>query len=231
MRERLNLNSQDGSRVPRNGVQFSFLTKQISSSNVVSTEILPAMELFLVSFEIVWTVVHMTITDNSQAFLRKMEYFGGLLFWTTNRVGHIDEAFISRVHVIIGFDKLDPPKRRKIWQNFLKKLDDEQRGKIRVTPQASKFVLGEEICAMDWNGREIRNSFQTAIALVEYDVRESEFSREGNEILVEADHFKQVMEMSRKFRTYMNSIRRDTEEERAKAYYGRNDYMKSDQIS
>lgn len=27
------------------------------------------------------------------AFLRKVEYFGGLLFLTTNRVGHIDEAF------------------------------------------------------------------------------------------------------------------------------------------
>ena len=29
-------------------------------------------------------------------FLRRMEYFRGLVFLTTNRVGHIDDAFISR---------------------------------------------------------------------------------------------------------------------------------------
>lgn len=36
-------------------------------------------------------------TELQPAFLRRMEYFTGLLFLTTNRVGHIDDAFISRV--------------------------------------------------------------------------------------------------------------------------------------
>lgn len=48
-----------------------------------------------------------TAKSKVTAFLRRMEYFKGLLFLTTNRVGQIDDAFISRVHVAIGYDKLN----------------------------------------------------------------------------------------------------------------------------
>ncbi|GES65448.1 ATPase family AAA-domain-containing protein 3B [Aspergillus terreus] len=165
------------------------------------------------------------------AFLRKMEFFRGLLFLTTNRVGHIDEAFISRVHVIIGFEKLDPNQRTKIWRSFLDKLRAERKGKIRVTPTGFNYVLGDEMSAMEWNGREIRNALQTAIALAEYDLRRSEVYEEGMEITVERCHFEKVMEMSRSFREYMNSIQRDTEEYRANKFYGRNDYFRTDKPS
>jgi hypothetical protein len=156
-----------------------------------------------------------------------MEYFGGLLFLTTNRVGHIDEAFMSRVHVIIGFEKLDSEKRSAIWKSFLEKLHAEREGKIRVAPSATNFLLGKEMSEMDWNGREIRNSFQTAIALAEYDAVESPFYKEDSEIIVETEHFRRVMDMSKAFRAYLDSIRRDTEGERARDLYGRNDYHKA----
>ncbi|OTB00432.1 hypothetical protein M426DRAFT_65886, partial [Hypoxylon sp. CI-4A] len=52
------------------------------------------------------------------AFLRRMEYFKGLLFLTTNRVSQIDDAFISRVHVAIGYQALSPEFRVKIWRGF-----------------------------------------------------------------------------------------------------------------
>lgn len=32
-------------------------------------------------------------------FLRALEYYSGILFLTTNRVGSIDEAFRSRIHM------------------------------------------------------------------------------------------------------------------------------------
>lgn len=162
------------------------------------------------------------------AFLRKMEYFGGLLFLTTNRVGHIDEAFISRVHVIIGFDKLDPTKRKMIWTNFLDKLHRERKQQIRVTPSGRNFALGDEMCAMEWNGREIRNALQTAIALAEYDLKESGYGDEEDSlILVEVDHFRRVMKMSQSFRAYMDSIDNSTEGARARDFYARNDYFRS----
>ena len=149
---------------------------------------------------------------------------------TTNRVGHIDEAFMSRVHVIIGFERLDPEKRKAIWQSFLDKLASEREGQIRVAPSAIGFLLGKEMCDIDWNGREIRNAFQTAIALAEYDTNASPYQKEGDEIIVESDHFRKVIEMSRSFRMYIDSIRRDTEEERARDLYGRNDYFRAQNL-
>ncbi|KAK7536773.1 uncharacterized protein J3D65DRAFT_623379 [Phyllosticta citribraziliensis] len=158
------------------------------------------------------------------AFLRKMEYFEGLLFLTTTRLGFIDEAFISRVHIMIEIKKLSPERRRVIWKNFLDKLARECQGKIRVAPGATRYILeGAEMCAMDWNGREIRNALQTAIALAEHDAVESEYHKEGDEIIVESEHFQRVMKMSKSFREYLDSIGNDTPEERASRLYGRRD--------
>ena len=32
-------------------------------------------------------------------FLRVLEYYAGILFLTTNRIGDFDEAFTSRIHM------------------------------------------------------------------------------------------------------------------------------------
>ncbi|KAK1566268.1 uncharacterized protein LY79DRAFT_572392 [Colletotrichum navitas] len=74
------------------------------------------------------------------AFLRKMEYFGGLLFLTTNRIGHIDDAFMSRVHAIIGFHPLDGVRRENIWDSLLMKLNYGRNETIRVGNRAKKFL-------------------------------------------------------------------------------------------
>lgn len=48
-------------------------------------------------------------------FLRVLEYFNGLLFLTTNRVGDIDEAIISRCIAMIRYQAPDFEDRRRIW--------------------------------------------------------------------------------------------------------------------
>ena len=101
-----------------------------------------------------------------------MEYFNGLLFLTTNRVGQIDDAFISRVHVAIGYQPLTPNTRRKIWNGFFKKLLKERAGKIKVALHAKKWVLDNVEDQDDLNGRDIRNALQTAIRLAEFEVLE-----------------------------------------------------------
>ncbi|KUJ11463.1 P-loop containing nucleoside triphosphate hydrolase protein [Mollisia scopiformis] len=164
------------------------------------------------------------------AFLRKMEYFSGLLFLTTNRVGHIDEAFMSRVHVVIGYPQLDDEKRRKIWQGFLDKMRIDTGGQIRLSNSAKQFVLqGEESLKIKLNGREIRNALQTAIALAEFEAKDDPDYKEGEMIKVEKEHFERVLHLSRSFRDYLDSIRKDTAEARASNYYGRNDYNDGDE--
>jgi ATP-dependent Clp protease ATP-binding subunit ClpA len=90
-----------------------------------------------------------------------MDYFKGILFLTTNRVGSFDEAFMSRIHVQIGYDPLDDTAREQIWENYFRKLelDHEQGGQeIRYEWAAKEFVkMSKEVRVLNWNGREIRN--------------------------------------------------------------------------
>lgn len=48
-------------------------------------------------------------------FLRVLEYFNGLLFLTTNRVGDIDEAIVSRCIAMITYRPPDLAERERIW--------------------------------------------------------------------------------------------------------------------
>jgi ATP-dependent Clp protease ATP-binding subunit ClpA len=141
-----------------------------------------------------------------------MEYFSGLLFLTTNRVGHIDEALMSRVHVVIRYPQLDDNKRREIWQGFLDKMRVDTGGQIRLSPSAKTYVMQDaKDLKIKLNGREIRNSLQTAIALAQFEAKEDPDYVEGEPIKVEKDHFERVLSMSRSFREYLDSIKRDTE--------------------
>ena len=163
------------------------------------------------------------MADFSKAFLRRMEYFRGLLFLTTNRVGQIDDAFMSRVHFAIGYEKLTIDSRREIWKGFFKKLEKERAGKIRIGPTAKKYVLeNEEVQHIVLNGREIRNALQTAITLAEYESLES--GEPVDLIIVEEDHFRRVLNMSDKFHKYVTGIRREDEAKRARLRGDRNDY-------
>ncbi|KAI9766662.1 MAG: hypothetical protein M1839_004785 [Geoglossum umbratile] len=153
-------------------------------------------------------------------FLRKMEYFRGLLFLTTNRIGHIDDAFLSRVHVVIGFKRLNDRMRSLIWKGFFDKLKLERKGDVVVAVNARKYVLeSDEVKKLQWNGREIRNAFQTSLALAEFEAFEA-----GNEVVVvESEHFRRVVKMSKAFKTYVDSIEKMPEGKRAERLKDRND--------
>jgi SpoVK/Ycf46/Vps4 family AAA+-type ATPase len=155
-------------------------------------------------------------------FLRRMEYFRGILFLTTNRVGHIDEAFMSRVHVVLEYPPLSDNQRQKIWDGFFAKLKRECEGRIIVTLNARNYVKQDcEKLNLKLNGREIRNVLQTAIVLAEH---EASKNGDGDEpVCVERGHFERVVKLCRSFTSYVDSIKNDTSEKRAKQTYLRND--------
>ncbi|KLO90821.1 TOB3 (member of AAA-ATPase family) [Fusarium fujikuroi] len=157
------------------------------------------------------------------AFLRRMEYFKGLLFLTTNRVGQIDDAFISRVHVAIGYQALDEETRRKVWSGFFRKLVRERAGKVQIAPDAKKWVL-ETAGETNLNGRDIRNALQTAITLAEFESEEDPDYDTALVTVVTKAHFQKVLEMCNRFRSYVTSIRREDEMKRAQGRGDRNDY-------
>lgn len=90
-------------------------------------------------------------------FLRALEYFKGILFLTTNRVGTFDEAFISRIHVQIYYPEFVDADRDKLWDTFFQKLEDDRETTMRVQQSAKDYVQSQEMRSLKWNGREIRN--------------------------------------------------------------------------
>jgi SpoVK/Ycf46/Vps4 family AAA+-type ATPase len=90
-------------------------------------------------------------------FLRALEYFKGILFLTTNRVGTFDEAFISRIHVPIYYSEFQDEERTKIWDRYFEKLEQDREGKMRILQPTKDYVQSQELRALKWNGREIRN--------------------------------------------------------------------------
>ncbi|KAF2843761.1 P-loop containing nucleoside triphosphate hydrolase protein, partial [Patellaria atrata CBS 101060] len=133
-------------------------------------------------------------------FLRALEYYSGILFITTNRVGTFDEAFQSRIHISIHYKGFDEKQRRQVWENNFDKLYKERNGKVSYDYSVREFVLRDKyVQDLDWNGREIRNCFQTAVTLAEY-----EANREGRDtVQLKKSHLERVMDMSKAFENYL----------------------------
>ncbi|KAI0514731.1 P-loop containing nucleoside triphosphate hydrolase protein [Xylaria bambusicola] len=152
-------------------------------------------------------------------FLRALEFYDGILFLTTNRVGSFDDAFISRVHVQLYYPDFDDDQRQQIWQTFVDKLSKERGNSMRLNLNAKEYIRGNEMRALKWNGREIRNAFQTAVSLAEYDAEKGE----DGKIMITDDHLRAVVELSRDFKEYLGELHRGDEAKRAERNYERLD--------
>ncbi|KAI5926623.1 P-loop containing nucleoside triphosphate hydrolase protein [Camillea tinctor] len=152
-------------------------------------------------------------------FLRALEFYDGILFLTTNRIGSFDDAFISRIHLQLYYPDFDDEQRRLIWQTFIDKLTKERGDYIRLNIDAKDYIRGAEMRALKWNGREIRNAFQTAVSLAEYDAEKGEDGR----IVITDEHLRAVVELSRDFKNYLNELHKGDEAKRAERKYERLD--------
>ncbi|KAL9107034.1 MAG: hypothetical protein Q9227_007980 [Pyrenula ochraceoflavens] len=135
-------------------------------------------------------------------FLRELEYFDGVIMLTTNRPGDIDEAFQSRIHVSIGLKALDTTERRKVWAVFIKELNDlSDKEKAALLQYVTDNFDGDKL-----NGRQIRNSIRTALAL-------AQLKKEK----LNAEHLERVVKIGREFAGYMEGLNKMNAEEYAVA--------------
>jgi hypothetical protein len=167
-------------------------------------------------------------------FLRVLEYYSGILILTTNRVGQFDEAIKSRVHISLYYPPLTKKSSLEIWKMNLNRLTREDKTRPNNRPiifsrkDIIEFAKGHwndnEATKTNWNGRQIKNAFQTAIALAEWDYMESKgrLRSEGSGPLLEARHFRQVAVASARFDNYLQSVR-DSDSKRAAEKLNRKD--------
>ncbi|KAI0000253.1 P-loop containing nucleoside triphosphate hydrolase protein [Xylariaceae sp. FL0662B] len=93
-------------------------------------------------------------------FLRVLEYYDGILFLTTHRVGTFDDAFTSRIHVPLRYSNLSEASRRIIWQNFCNRVP----GGVDISEEDLDVLAKHEI-----NGRQIKNIVKAAESLAAFD--------------------------------------------------------------
>ena len=140
-------------------------------------------------------------------FLRVLEYYSGILFLTTNKVGHFDEAFKSRIHVALYYPPLDEESAMQIWKMNLQRLIEQKHNFDADVKGITKYARRhyrtlEKSKRTTWNGRQIKNAFQTAIALAEFDAKTENRSKP----ILSTKHFEVVARASEGFDYYLSMI-------------------------
>jgi hypothetical protein len=155
-----------------------------------------------------------------------VEYYSGILFLTTNRLGDIDEAFHSRIKMSFYYKTLDQERNRQIWDNCLKKIERQNERNQHSTDLIVEYDR-EEILSFaqghftknsqeksKWNARQIRNAFETALALARHervkrldDKKVPEKDRlkkqKHRTVKLRKKHFKQVAEVMAEYHRYV----------------------------
>jgi SpoVK/Ycf46/Vps4 family AAA+-type ATPase len=135
-------------------------------------------------------------------FLRALEYYEGIMILTTNRVGTFDEAFKSRVQLAVHYPPLEVSGRREIWHNFIKALiDEDEEGHYQELIHKLDLLAVHSL-----NGRQIRNTINTARQLAKYRKEKLAYS-----------HFVQAIDVANEFEEYVVRTHGYDDEELAKS--------------
>ncbi|PMD40968.1 hypothetical protein L207DRAFT_427831 [Hyaloscypha variabilis F] len=158
-------------------------------------------------------------------FLRLMEYYAGILFLTTNRVGDFDEAFTSRIHVSLYYPELNSLKTVKVFKINLDMIENRFKKKNRVI-EVDRMGIGSFAAKhfadhphARWNGRQIRNACQTALALAEFDAQRKSLRDVENPdfvVTLDVEHFMIVRDAYLEFTKYMHDLYGSSSSRRAK---------------
>lgn len=136
------------------------------------------------------------------SFLGALEYYEGIFFLTTNRVGVFDETFKSRIHISLYYPPLKQEQTQKIWRSHIEKLMLDLRietDRIDLILCANEIYKRQQDLQFGpvWYGRQIRNAFQSAVALAGF------HANPGERIRLTRKYFQQVFEVSGQFNNDM----------------------------
>lgn len=156
-----------------------------------------------------------------------LEYYNGILFLTTNRVGTLDEAFKSRVHLSLYYPPLGRTQTEEITRMNLVRLRTIEDQRAKSSGQKPLFIEENDICSFStehwdrhavndgagrWNGRQIRNAVQIAASLAWYDRKTSkEPGAEDLPPILHARHFQTVEATMTLFEGYMTKTKGGTD--------------------
>ena len=170
-------------------------------------------------------------------FLRVLEYYKGTLILTTNRVGAFDEAFKSRIHLNLYYPALNKDQTLAIWKMNLERIIKRKQGRLaadvpEILAFAEQLFDRQSQTSARWNGRQIRNAFQTALAMAEYEALGDSGITADWELLekiksrLEVRHFETVANASAEFDAYIEETIGGNDSKRALDDRERADHFK-----
>lgn len=153
-----------------------------------------------------------------------MEYYTGILFLTTNRIGDFDEAFVPRIHVSLYYPQLNLKSTTEVFELNLRLIQDRFQSNNRGIKIDAESILShaqqywKDKPTMRWNGRQIRNACQTALALAEFEAQGGSFEEIKNvdaEVELTVRHLEVVSLAYQDFLTYLKDVSGVSPERRA----------------
>ncbi|KAM0552669.1 hypothetical protein ACHAPJ_007766 [Fusarium lateritium] len=181
-------------------------------------------------------------------FLRTLEYYSGILFLTTNRVGTFDEAFTSRIHISLYYPPLSQASTLAVFNLNLTRIQarferKKERGEADLEldeRSINEFILGYYAKNKEarWNGRQIRNACQTALALAEFEAQKlaNPVARGGRSVMdvaamskkmisvrLTSKHFQDVAKAYLAFMRYLREVHGVSAAQQAKNFRLRHD--------
>ncbi|KXX73455.1 ATPase family AAA domain-containing protein 3B [Madurella mycetomatis] len=161
--------------------------------------------------------------DEWAVFLRILEYYNGILFLTTNRVGAIDDAFRSRLHLTLYYPKLTEKQTLKIFKRNFERIGEINEGRRKNNLPEFRYEKSQKKVmawakkkweTLRWNGRQIRNTFQTAMALAEFHAKDADGKSKAP--VLSKKYFNVVATASDQFNKYLVAVHGMDEERVAK---------------
>jgi hypothetical protein len=166
-----------------------------------------------------------------------LEYYSGILILTTNRVGDFDEAIKSRVHCALYYPPLNKHDTLGVWSMNIDRLERENNSLNCKTAihfdrkEIEKFAKRHWKDGNRWNGRQIKNAFQTAVALADWD-NLKENAPNGDDTKssphLARKHFETVAAASAHFDRYLMEVRSSDQHRAKRQELRRDDLRRSD---
>ncbi|KUJ15210.1 P-loop containing nucleoside triphosphate hydrolase protein [Mollisia scopiformis] len=139
------------------------------------------------------------VSDSHHPQPNTIHHLPGILILTSNRVGTFDEAFKSRIQLALRYEPFNKFQRRKVWENFIKKIEEFEADTIESGDLCRNI---DQLAAFDMNGRQIRNAMTTARQLAKYQEQTLDFKV-----------LRHVINVSGKFDNYLKNLNKKLSDE------------------
>jgi DNA polymerase III delta prime subunit len=169
-------------------------------------------------------------------FLRKLEYYNGILFLTTNRIGKLDPALTSRIHLILHYKRLGAAEAENIFRTNIQRLQQAEQQHHEVSGEPPLCVMEQDILrfANDhynkhpkgkgaWNGRQIRNAFVVTAALARHEAEQLGLGTISARPQLRYEHFQEVEKLTREYDRFRAQLLGGDDSTKALLYQERND--------